>query len=91
MLLAKEADVNLQTNNGYTALMLAAQNGLGQIVQLLLAKDANVNLQNKYGDTALTFAVQGKKQDIVQMLSKAANVKRKLEEVSVSSFAKRRK
>lgn len=47
------------TENGYTALHIAAQHGAFQIVQLLLSKCGNAlaNLQDKFGQTALHWAV----------------------------------
>jgi hypothetical protein len=56
MLLENGADVNRSTTNGYTALMLAANNASPQLVQLLLNYKPNLDLRNDEGQTALAFA-----------------------------------
>jgi ankyrin repeat protein len=59
-LLAGGADVNEQDGGGYTALMLAANGGHGDVVdELLAASGISVNLQNAGGFTALDFANDG--------------------------------
>ena len=52
-LLAVGADIDVQNNDGWTALMCAVQEGHTKIVR----KGANVNAANKYGDTALMSAL----------------------------------
>ena len=55
MLLAKNLDLNIQDNDGNTALSWAIfQNKNKEIVKLLLAKNPDLNIQNHDGDTALT-------------------------------------
>lgn len=49
-------DINSTTNDGVTALMLAATKGDVKIVDLLLKNKANVNLADTKGDTALHYA-----------------------------------
>jgi len=56
LLLAKEADVNLQSRGGSTPLHLAAQQGHAEVVQLLLAKEAHVHIKDDAGDTPLDRA-----------------------------------
>ncbi|MDI9409016.1 MAG: ankyrin repeat domain-containing protein [Candidatus Pacebacteria bacterium] len=56
LLFAEQADVNIQDEDGNTALMMAARNGKSEIVKLLIEFNANVNLRNKYGQTALSMA-----------------------------------
>lgn len=52
LLLSKEIGINCQNNNGFTALMFAAQCGNFDIIKLLLAKGADATLKNKNGRTA---------------------------------------
>ena len=48
--------VDSPNKEGYTALMVAAMNGMPHIVQLLVSKKADVNLQSKAGKDALMIA-----------------------------------
>ena len=56
-LLQHGADINLQTSDGFTALMLAAATGHEHVVDSLLRQGAEVDLQSSKGVTALMFAV----------------------------------
>jgi ankyrin repeat protein len=59
-------DVNLQTNGGLTALMVASRDGNTDIVVELLKHDkVNVNQQCQDGATALLWAIQHGHVDIV--------------------------
>lgn len=69
LLLNKGADVNIKNNfTGETALMLAAQHGNNQAVQLLLDAGANPLLKNKLGKTAKNYT---KNTEIINVLQKA--------------------
>ena len=59
---------NTQDTDGYTALMLASNQGNAEIVQALIAAGANLNLQNTNGDTALNIAMQDEHTGIAQAL-----------------------
>jgi hypothetical protein len=73
-LLMKGADVNLQDNKGFTALMVAVHYGRLEIVEKLIEVGANRNLQIIEGYTALMLAVQNGRLDIVEkLLEKAAD------------------
>ncbi len=60
-LIKNGADVNLQNNDGYTALMWAVKNGNLEIhleiCLVLIEKGADLNVQDKDGRTTLMFAV----------------------------------
>lgn len=52
------ADVNDEVDNGYTALMLAAQRGRVDVVKLLLKHGANKQLCGNDGHTAMSLAMR---------------------------------
>ncbi len=68
------ADINIQTYDGITILMLAVQRGKTQIVQYLCSSDADLNLQNKYNETALMYAAfEGNAKMVALLLNNGAN------------------
>jgi ankyrin repeat protein len=76
-LLGKGARADIQNKDGDTPLMLAAQLGWIEGVDLLLRSGANVDLPNRQGETPLMFAVRNVDSDMVRLLiSKGANPKR---------------
>ena len=52
-LLSLGCDVNLQTNTGKTALMMACQEGRVEIVKILLAHGADTLIKNRKGKKAI--------------------------------------
>ena len=64
------AQVDLQNNNGSTALMGACQNGHSEVVKLLHQYGAQVDLQNNNGSTALMGACQNGHSEVVKLLHK---------------------
>ena len=59
MLLDKSADVNIQDNKGYTALMYATRHSTStENIKMLLDKSADVNIQDNKGYTALMYATR---------------------------------
>jgi len=69
ILLQNNADINLQTNDGWSALMISCQQNKTEIVKLLLdRKDLNVNLQNNNGWSALMIACSDIKLEIITLL-----------------------
>jgi len=64
----ERADVNAQTANGDTALILAAVWGHTEAVRFFLSRNADVSLRNKDGKTAVDEA---KNSDIRQLLRNA--------------------
>jgi len=73
-LLGRGARPDLQSNDGTTPLILAAQLGWREGAELLLARRANPNLGNSRGETPLIFAVQRRDLAMVRLLiSQRAN------------------
>ena len=70
VLLKKDLDINIEDENGETALMLASQNGHHQIVELLLKEHANINQQNENEWTALMIASHNGHHQVVELLFK---------------------
>ena len=69
LLACPDIEVNLQTNDTITALIVAANNGHSDIVKFLLAHpDIQVNLQSRDKFTALTAATHKGHSDIVKLL-----------------------
>lgn len=65
---------DLQSNDGTTALILAAQLGWRDGAELLLTRGASPNLGNSRGETPLIFAVQRRDLPMVRLLlSRRAN------------------
>lgn len=73
-MLGRGARPDLQSNDGTTALILAAQIGWRDGAELLLARRANPNLGNSSGETPLMFAVRSRDIAMVRLLmSRGAN------------------
>jgi hypothetical protein len=72
MLLSNGADINLQKNDGWTALMLAARysntDSNVETVKLLLDNGADINLQKNDGWTALMLAARYSNIETVKLL-----------------------
>ena len=72
-------DVNVQKNDGFTALMLASLNGHTEIVQMLLERpEILVNLQNEDGETALIVASDLGRTEIANLIKSHRNFKETL-------------
>ena len=67
-LIKKGLMVDVQDEQGKTALMMAAANGHEEIVEVLLTKKPNLLLQNKSGNTALHWAAYMGRKKITQIL-----------------------
>ena len=67
-LLSRGARADLQSNDGTTPLILAAQLGWYEGAEQLLARRANPNLGNNRGETPLIFAVQRRDLMMVRLL-----------------------
>ena len=62
------SDVNIQDEDGWTALMNASYYNNKEILEMLLDANADINMQNKFDKTALMYAVQYKHTGIIEML-----------------------
>jgi ankyrin repeat protein len=69
-LLRYGADVNAQSEAGFTPLILAACSGDGRIVQVLLNSGADVRKTLKSGQTALAHAAEHGYNGIVELLKR---------------------
>ena len=54
--LTKGVKIDAQSDDGWTALMLACREGHSDIVKLLLSQGASVHVRNEDGETALIIA-----------------------------------
>ena len=70
LLLNEKGDLNIQNNNGWTALMIASQNGHQQVVELLLNEKADPKIQHDDGRSEVMAANEnGHQQMPVELLS----------------------
>lgn len=67
-LIQMKADVNAASENGTTALMVAAQHGHVELVRLLLGANADPNKSTEHGETALDMALQTNNAEIAALL-----------------------
>ncbi len=68
VLLKAGANLNMENQDGGTALMMAALNGPGKIVEMLIKNGADINNQNKAGTTALMVASLKGNIEVARML-----------------------
>ncbi|KAF3819294.1 hypothetical protein GH733_013444, partial [Mirounga leonina] len=73
LLVARGAEVNIQDENGYTALTWAARQGHKNVVLKLLELGANKMLQTKDGKTPSEIAKRNKHLEIFNFLSLTLN------------------
>lgn len=73
-LLARGIDINARDSRGYTALMLAAQEGQEAIVQILLRNGADVEVRGEDGKSAIDLARDRKHSKIVDRLVRESAV-----------------
>ncbi len=74
-LIAAGAKINLQDNEGKTALMLAARSGYSSTASVLIDAGAKVNLQDVKGDNALVYFVIYAKRDPIVIVNKLIEAK----------------
>ena len=65
-----KSDINSRNNNGYTALMLAAEEGHAAIVQILIGAGADTSLRNKKREQAKDIASAFGHANVVQLLGR---------------------
>lgn len=71
LLLEQHAYIDAASPNGTTPLMMAAQYGTREAVQLLLDEGADPALKNQLGLSAIDFAVRAERPDVVQAIAAA--------------------
>ena len=70
LLIEYGANIDLQDNSGWSALMMACQNGHVKLSSMLLDKGANSSLKNNEGLTAFDIAKSSKNRDLFSLFSK---------------------
>jgi uncharacterized protein len=76
LLLDDNAYIDAESPNGTTPLMMAAQYGNAQAVQLLLDAGADPSLKNQLGLTAIDFANRADREDSAELIAAALRAKR---------------
>ena len=66
-------DVNMENNDGKTALMYVVDIEDYNTVKLLLDNGADVNMENNYGKTALDYAKEYERTEFIELLNKYTN------------------
>ena len=67
-------DINMQNDDGDTALICAAREGKDKCVEILCKKGADINMQNKFRNTALICAALKGKEKCVEILCKKGHI-----------------
>ena len=62
------ASVNVEDLNGYTPLMLAANNNRLEIIKLLIDSGADINAKNSVGWNALRYAIYWHHEEIIKLI-----------------------
>ncbi len=66
-----KANLEIQSDQLFTPILIASQKGNQEIVELLIKNGADVNAKNKEGESSLILASQYGHQEIVELLIKA--------------------
>ena len=74
VLLGHGADINLQNEEGITALMMSSYNGHTEIVELLLDHHADVRVMTTIGMTALRFSTENGHLQVKKLLIECCDV-----------------
>lgn len=67
-LMLNGANLNIQSKEGSTILMLAIKHKRSELAELIIKNSTNVNIQSRQGYTALMYAVMFGQESIVQLL-----------------------
>ena len=70
-LLSRGAEVNAARKDGWTALMLAADDDHADVAAVLLANDADRDAKNDEGETAFEIAESWDNEDTIEVLKQA--------------------
>ena len=74
-LIGKGAQIDMQANDGYSALIVASQNGHLDVVRELIGKGAQIDMQENNGYSALIVASQNGHLDVVrELIGKGAQI-----------------
>ncbi len=68
-LMAQGADINAQSTNGSSVLMMAIYEGREELARLLIEKGADRSLRNDWGDGALEWAMRYNQLNVARMLT----------------------
>ena len=77
-LLEQHADVNKQDENGWTALILAADRGHFDVVTLLVEHGADLTMKDNYGETAAMHAKRNGYNDVASYLDSIMQMRNKI-------------
>lgn len=61
-----DVDLDQQDDDGYSAAMIAAENGHVEAFKLLLHSGANIKLKNKYGETAFSLSESNQYGEVIE-------------------------
>lgn len=75
LLLEHHAYIDAGSPNGSTPLMMAAQYGTRESVQLLLDEGADASLKNQLGLSAVDFALRAERKDVADSIARRARSK----------------
>ena len=75
LLLKAGAAVDARSHGGFTALHIAASNGIPEMVRLLLKAGADAGAATDGGKTALEFAIEANRENVVDLLEAASKAR----------------